>query len=345
MFIDEAKIYVKAGDGGDGCVAFRREKFIPKGGPNGGDGGRGGDVYFLASDDTDTLLDFSGRPIWKAQNGGPGEGSNCSGLDGEDLILKVPVGTQIYDVDLDGLLLQDLNEPGMKVKICRGGRGGKGNQNYATPTRQAPKFAQKGQEGRERNLKLVLKLIADVGLVGLPNAGKSTLLAHCSSARPKIANYPFTTLEPVLGIVELSDFRRFVMADLPGLIEGAHEGAGLGTDFLRHIERTRIIVHILDIMPMDESDPVDNYKKIKKELVAYSKELGKKKEVIVLNKIDLDPDGELQKKIKKKLRKKVLTLSAATGKGIKDLSETLFKLVQQQKEETAAENTEATEKL
>jgi GTP-binding protein len=336
MFIDEAKIKVKAGDGGDGCVSFRREKYIPKGGPNGGDGGRGGDVYFLAAEDVDTLLDFSGRPLWHAQNGMPGEGSNCSGTNGEDLIIKVPVGTQLYDLGLDGLLLQDLNKPGMKVKICRGGRGGKGNQHYATASRQAPKFAQKGQEGRERELKLVLKLIADVGLVGLPNAGKSTLLSHCSSARPKIADYPFTTLEPVLGIVELTDYRRFVMADLPGLIEGAHTGAGLGVDFLRHIERTRIIVHILDIMPMDESDPVDNYKKIKKELLSYSKELGKKKEVIVLNKIDLDPDGLLQAGIKKKLRKKVLTISAATGKGIKELSETLFKLVHEQKEAESA---------
>lgn len=328
MFIDEAKIKVKAGNGGDGCVSFRREKFIPKGGPNGGDGGRGGDIYFVTSEDTDTLLDFSGRAVWDAQNGQPGEGSNCSGLDGEDLLLKVPVGTQIYDLDLDGLLLQDMNKPGLKVKICRGGRGGKGNKTFATSTRQSPRFAQKGQLGRERNLKLVLKLIADVGLVGLPNAGKSTLLSRCSSARPKIADYPFTTLEPVLGIVELSGYRRFVMADLPGLIEGAHEGAGLGVDFLKHIERTRIIVHILDIMPMDESDPVDNYKKIRKELLSYSQALGKKKELIVLNKADLDPDGEIVKKIKKKLRKKVHTISAVAGKGIKELSETLFKLVQ-----------------
>lgn len=332
MFIDEAKIRVKAGDGGDGCISFRREKYIPKGGPDGGDGGKGGDVYFLTSEDTDTLLDFSGRSVWHAQNGQPGMGSKCSGLNGEDLILKVPVGTQIYDLDLDELLLQDMNKPGLKVKICRGGRGGKGNQHFATPSRQAPKFAQKGQDGKERNLKLVLKLIADVGLVGLPNAGKSTLLSRCSSARPKIADYPFTTLEPVLGIVELSDYRRFVMADLPGLIEGAHSGAGLGVDFLRHIERTRIIVHILDIMPLDESDPVENYKTIRKELLSYSKALGKKKEVIVLNKTDLDPDSEILKKIKKKFRKKIFTISAVTGKGVKELSEALFKLVQQEKE-------------
>jgi len=251
MFIDQAKLRVKAGDGGDGCVAFRREKYIPRGGPNGGDGGRGGDVYFQTAEDVDTLLDFSGRAVWKAQNGRPGEGSNCSGLDGEDLILKVPVGTQIYDEDLDSLLLQDMNKPNMKVKICQAGKGGRGNKAFATSTRQTPRFAQSGQPGRERNLKLILKLIADVGLVGSPNAGKSTLLSRCSKARPKIADYPFTTLEPVLGIVELSEYRRFVMADLPGLIEGAHNGAGLGVDFLKHIERTRIIVHILDIMPID----------------------------------------------------------------------------------------------
>ncbi|MFA5291667.1 MAG: GTPase ObgE [Phycisphaerae bacterium] len=332
MFIDQAKIKIKAGDGGDGCVAFRREKYIPKGGPSGGDGGRGGDVYFEAAEDVDTLLDFSGRAIWQAKNGMPGEGSNCHGSDAKDLVIKVPVGTQVYDEDLDGLLLQDMNKAGMKVKICRGGKGGRGNKTFATSTRQSPRYAQKGQVGRERNLKLILKLIADVGLVGLPNAGKSTMLSRCSSARPKIADYPFTTLEPVLGIVELSEYRRFVVADLPGIIEGAHKGAGLGIDFLRHIERTRIIVHILDIMPMDESDPVDNYKKIKKELLAYSKELGKKKEIIVINKIDLDPDEKILKKIKKKFKKKVFTISAVTGKGIKELSEELFKLVQKEKE-------------
>jgi len=332
MFIDEVKIRVRAGHGGDGCISFRREKYIPKGGPDGGDGGRGGDVWFETAEDVDTLLDFSGRATWHAQNGQPGEGSNCSGLDGKNLVLKVPVGTQVYDEDLDGLLLQDMNEPGMKVRICKGGKGGRGNKAFATSIRQAPRFAQEGQEGIERNLKLILKLIADVGLVGLPNAGKSTLLSRCSKARPKIASYPFTTLEPVLGIVELSDYRRFVMADLPGLIEGAHKGAGLGVDFLRHIERTRIIVHILDIMPIDESDPVDNYKKIRKELLAYSKELGKKKEVIVINKMDIDPDGQGLKKFKKKFKKKVFTISAVTGKGIKELSEELFKLVQKEKE-------------
>jgi len=332
MFIDEAKIWVKAGDGGNGCISFRREKYIPKGGPDGGDGGKGGDVWFEASNDVDTLLDFAGKHHWRAEDGRPGSGANCSGLNGNDLVIKVPAGTQIYDEDLGELLLMDMNEAGMKIRICRGGRGGKGNKAFATSTRQTPRFAQKGQEGKERNLKLILKLIADIGLVGLPNAGKSTLLSRCSAARPKIASYPFTTLEPMLGIVELSDYRRFVMADLPGLIEGAHKGAGLGIDFLKHIERTRIIVHILDIMPLDGSEPVDNYKIIRKELLSYSKELGKKKEVIVINKIDLDPDGEILKKIKKKFRKKIFTISAVTGKGIKELSEALYKLVQQEKE-------------
>jgi GTPase len=331
MFIDEAKIWVKAGNGGNGCISFRREKYIPKGGPNGGDGGKGGDVWFEAMTDVDTLLDFAGRHHWNAENGQPGSGDNCSGLDGNDLVVRVPVGTQVYDEDIGGLLLIDMNEEGMKVRICRGGKGGKGNKAFATSTRQTPRFAQKGQEGKERNVRLVLKLIADIGLVGLPNAGKSTLLSRCSAARPKIASYPFTTLEPILGIVELSDYRRFVMADLPGLIEGAHNGAGLGIDFLKHIERTRIIVHILDIMPLDGTNPVDNYKVIRKELLSYSKELGKKKEVIVINKIDLDPAGENLKKIKKKLKGEVFIISAVTGKGVKELCEALYKLVQKEK--------------
>jgi len=332
MFIDEAKIWIKAGDGGDGCISFRREKYIPKGGPDGGDGGKGGDVWFESSDDVDTLLDFAGRHHWRAEDGQSGSGANCSGSDGKDLIIRVPAGTQIYDEDLGGLLLMDLNEVGMKIRICRCGRGGKGNKTFATSTRQTPRFAQKGKLGKERNIRLVLKLIADIGLVGLPNAGKSTLLSRCSAARPKIASYPFTTLEPMLGIVELTDYRRFVMADLPGLIEGAHKGAGLGIDFLRHIERTRIIVHLLDIMPLDGSSPAENYEKIRNELLSYSSELGKKREVIVINKIDLDPEGEALKKVKKKFKGEVFTISAVTGKGVKELCEVLYKLVQEEKE-------------
>jgi len=330
MFVDEAKIKVKAGDGGNGSVSFRREKYVPKGGPDGGDGGKGGDVIFFADPNLDTLMDFAGRHNWYAQNGGAGSSKNKSGLNGEDLIIKVPPGTLIYDTDLD-LLLKDLDEPGMKVCICQGGKGGKGNKKFATSIYQAPRFAEPGTPGLERNLRLELKLIADVGLVGMPNAGKSTLISRCSKARPKIASYPFTTLEPVLGIVELTGERRIVMADLPGLIEGAHEGTGLGFEFLKHIERTRIIVHILDIMPADESDPVKNYRQIRKELEKYSELLAKKKEVIVANKIDLDCEGTIVKKLQKKLRHRIYPISAVTGEGIKDLCETLWKKVQSAK--------------
>ncbi|GAG18112.1 unnamed protein product, partial [marine sediment metagenome] len=228
-------------------------------------------------------------------------------------------------------LLKDLNKIGLKVRVCRGGRGGKGNKAFATPTNQAPRNAEPGKEGQQRNVKLELKLIADVGLVGMPNAGKSTLISRCSAARPKIADYPFTTIEPVLGIVELSDFRRFVMADIPGLIEGAHDGAGLGFDFLRHIERTRIIVHLLDIMPTVGSDPVDNYKAIRHELQRYSKALAQKTEIIIANKIDLDPDGKKVKDLKKKLNKAICPISAVTGEGIKELSELLWQKVKELK--------------
>jgi GTP-binding protein len=331
MFIDEAKIKAKAGDGGSGCVSFRREKYIPKGGPDGGDGGKGGDVYFEAADDLNTLIDFMGRPVWKAQNGGHGMGANRHGADGKDLIIPVPVGTLIYDTDYD-ILLKDLDEAGMRVKICRGGKGGRGNKFYASPTNQTPRMAQKGQPGQERNLRLELKLIADAGIVGKPNAGKSTLISRCSAARPKIADYPFTTLEPVLGIVELSDERRFVMADIPGLIEGAHKGAGLGHDFLRHIERTRIIVHILDIMPDDGSVPAQNYRAIREELAQYSSELAAKPEIIVANKMDLDPRNVQFKKLCKSLKsKKILPISAITGVGVKKVIEVLWKEVKKEK--------------
>ena len=338
MFIDEAKIKVKAGDGGHGCVSFRREKYIPKGGPDGGDGGKGGDVYFEAVDDLDTLIDFLGRAEWKADNGGYGMGANRHGADGKDLVIRVPPGTLVYDTDYD-ILLKDLNEVGMKVCICRGGKGGKGNKFYAGPTNQTPRMAQRGQPGQERNLRLELKLIADVGIVGKPNAGKSTLISRCSAARPKIADYPFTTLEPVLGIVELSDERRFVMADIPGLIEGAHAGAGLGHDFLRHIERTRIIVHILDILPIDSSDPAENYHAIREELAQYSAELASKPEIIVANKMDLDPNRMHLEKLYKALdSKKILPVSAVSGEGIKEVIETLWEEVRKQKSAARIQN-------
>jgi GTP-binding protein len=330
MFIDEATIWIKAGDGGHGCVSFRREKFIPKGGPDGGDGGTGGSIYFQAVEDLDTLLDFSGKHHWQARNGQPGSGNNKHGADGEDLIIKVPPGTLIYDTDLD-LLLKDMNEPGLKVRVCLGGKGGKGNKAFATSTNQTPRYAEPGKKGQERNIRLELKLIADVGLVGMPNAGKSTLISRCSAARPKIADYPFTTVEPVLGIVELSGYRRFVMADIPGLIEGASEGAGLGHDFLKHIERTIIILHILDIMPMDGSDPAENYRTIRRELEQHSRALAQKQEIIVANKIDLDPDGKTVKELKVKLQQPIHPISAVTGSGTKELSELLWRKVKELK--------------
>jgi len=330
MFIDRAQIWIKAGDGGHGCVSFRREKFLPKGGPNGGDGGRGGNVYFEAAENLDTLLDFAGKHHWQAKNGQPGSGNNKHGADGDDLIIKVPPGTLIYDTDLD-LLLKDMNEVGLKVCVCRSGKGGKGNKAFATSINQTPRNAVPGKKGQERNIRLELKLIADVGLVGMPNAGKSTLISRCSAARPKIADYPFTTIEPVLGIVELSDYRRFVMADIPGLIEGAHAGAGLGHEFLKHIERTTLLVHILDIMPTDGSDPVENYKAIRNELENYSKALAQKQEVIVANKIDLDPDGEVINDLRNEFQQTIHPISAVTGSGIKELSELLWQKVKELK--------------
>lgn len=333
MFIDEARIHVKAGDGGDGCVSFRREKYMPKGGPDGGNGGRGGHIIFEAAEDVDTLIDFTGKHHWKSPHGMQGEGCNKSGSDGEDLIIKVPVGTLIYDIDIN-LMIKDMNEAGMRVRVCKAGVGGRGNKEFATSTRQTPRFAQPGTQGDDRNLKLELKLIADVGMVGLPNAGKSTFVSMCSKARPKIANYPFTTLSPVLGIVELTNFRRFVVADIPGLIEGAHAGAGLGHDFLKHIERTRTIVHILDIDPSDYSDPAENYKKIRNELEQYSKMLTSKREIIVANKMDLCPDDEILDQLKKDLgRDDIIPISAATGEGIDHLKEILWKMVQDVKKE------------
>jgi GTP-binding protein len=328
MFIDEAKIWIKAGEGGHGCVSFLREIYIAKGGPDGGNGGRGGDVYLETAEDVDTLLEFANKHHWKAKNGLPGEGSNCTGQSGSDLIIRVPVGTIVYDTDLDDLMLKDMDKPGMKVCFCKAGKGGRGNKSFASSVRQTPRFATDGKPGQARNIRMELKLIADVGLVGMPNAGKSTLISRCSAARPKIANYPFTTLEPVLGIIEISGFRRFVMADIPGLIEGAHKGAGLGHDFLRHIERTRTIVHILDILPTDDSDPVENYHKIRNELAQHSKVLGEKKELVVLNKADLDPDGIFAQDVIDRLKiGNVPVISAVTGQGIDELNEKLWKLV------------------
>jgi len=332
MFIDEAKIYVKAGDGGAGCVSFRREKFVPKGGPDGGDGGNGASVIFVADTGKDTLLDFAGRHHWKAPRGMHGMGKKMSGLSGEDLIVHVPPGTLVFDDDRGGILIADLDAPDKRVVIARGGKGGRGNWHFKSSVNQAPRFAEPGTAGDERHLRLELKLIADIGLVGMPNAGKSTLLRSVSAARPKVADYPFTTLEPQLGIVELVGDRRMVVADIPGLIEGAHSGAGLGDAFLKHIERTKIIVHLLDLYPQDESDPAENYRIIRKELESFSPTLAQKREIVAANKIDLSVDDEALAKLRRDLPEAdVLAISGASHKGLERLMETLWKILKELK--------------
>ncbi len=323
MFVDEVEIFVQGGDGGHGCVSFRRERFVPRGGPDGGDGGHAGSVYLQAVDGLDTLSDMAGKHHWRAKGGGHGKGKNMTGKKGKDVVIRVPTGTLVYDRDL-GLLLQDLTKPGQRVCVAEGGKGGKGNSAFATATEQAPRIAQPGTEGRRRWLKLELKLIADLGLVGMPNAGKSTLLSRLSAARPKIAAYAFTTLNPQLGIVELSDYRRMVMADLPGLIEGAHQGLGLGEAFLRHIERTRIIVHLLDICPPEGADPAENYRTIRRELTAYSKKLAAKPEIIVANKMDLTGSDKALAKLRDDLKTEVIGISAVVGTNLKQLTEALW---------------------
>ncbi|HZZ43714.1 MAG TPA: GTPase ObgE [Tepidisphaeraceae bacterium] len=332
MFVDEAKIFVKAGDGGDGCVSFRREKFVPKGGPEGGDGGDGGDVIFVGDASESTLMTFAARHHWKAERGESGMGARCAGKNGESLVIRVPLGTLIYDMDHD-ILLADLTEPGHEVVIARGGRGGKGNWHFKTATNQTPRFAQPGTIGAERNLRLELKLIADVGLVGMPNAGKSTMLRAISAARPKVADYPFTTLDPQLGIAELSGERRIVFADIPGLIEGAEQGAGLGHAFLKHIERTKIIVHMLDMHPLDGSNPADNYRIIRKELEAFSPELAGKTEIIGANKMDLAPDDEAVDQLRNELPgKDIIAMSGASHRGVTELMERVWVILHPPKE-------------
>jgi GTP-binding protein len=330
MFVDEAKIYVKAGDGGNGCVAFRREKYVPRGGPSGGDGGRGGSVYLEANPNDNTLLRYRYNREFKGDRGRHGEGSNCTGVSGDDMVLQVPVGTLVYDED-GASLLADLRKPGQRVLVAQGGKGGRGNQHFAKPWHQAPREKEEGEAGEERRLKLELKLLADVGLIGFPNAGKSTLISVISAARPKIANYPFTTLEPNLGVVNADGGtgghgtelgRTFVVADLPGLIEGASEGAGLGIRFLKHVERTRLLAHLIDTSDMAEMDPVKAFEIIEGELGAFSETMLDKPMIVVATKLDATTDHSKLEELRAFCSKKGLefhVVSAPTGNGVREL--------------------------
>jgi GTPase len=339
VFADEAKILVKAGDGGNGCVAFRREKYVPRGGPSGGDGGHGGSIYLEANPNDNTLLRYRYNREFKADRGRHGEGSNCTGHSGDDMILQVPVGTVAFD-DQTGATIADLAVPGQRVLVAQGGRGGRGNQNFAKPWHQAPREHEDGHPGEERHLRLELKLLADVGLVGFPNAGKSTLISVVSAARPKIANYPFTTLEPNLGVVNADGMSRassvrggtgvhgtelgrtFVVADLPGLIEGAHLGAGLGIRFLKHVERTRLLVHLIDTSDANADDPVQSFEVINGELEAFSPSLVEKPMIVVATKLDATTDRTRLDELQGFCKQHCLefhSISAVAGDGVKDL--------------------------
>ncbi len=315
MFVDRVTIAVKAGKGGDGCVSFRREKFIPRGGPDGGDGGRGGSVIVRAEAGVDSLSALIHRKHWNARNGQQGGSSNCTGASANDLIIRVPSGTVILDAE-DDFVVKDLATEGENVCAARGGKGGRGNTRFKSATNRTPRKATRGGQGEERRLTFELKVIADVGLVGLPNAGKSTLLSRVSRARPEIADYPFTTKVPNLGLVQLDIDRSLVMADIPGLIEGAHAGAGLGHEFLRHIERTRVLVHLVEPMPVDGSDPIDNYHAIRGELEQYEVNLTDRPEVVAVSKCELPGADEVRERLAADLDRPVLAFSAVTGEGL-----------------------------
>ncbi|MCR4409385.1 MAG: GTPase ObgE [Candidatus Saccharicenans sp.] len=334
MFVDQVRVILIAGKGGDGCVSFRREYRVPKGGPDGGRGGDGGSIYLVSDPNLNSLSYFRYHPINKAKKGAPGQGSNKQGKRGRDLYLKVPVGTMVKDA-ATGQVLHDFLKPGEVYLAARGGRGGRGNASFATPTHQVPREFEKGRPGEEKELILELKLIADVGLVGFPNTGKSTLISKISAARPEIADYPFTTLTPNLGVVDLDEERSFVVADIPGLIEGAHLGHGLGIQFLRHIERTRILVHLIDVSPLSGRDPVKDYRVIQAELKAFNPELVSRKQVIVANKIDLLGEDRKRlmavRRLAAREKKPFLAISALTGQGLKELVSLLAKLLAEMK--------------
>ena len=331
MFTDYTKIIIKAGDGGNGAIAFHREKYIAAGGPDGGDGGNGGSIYFQVDKDKNTLIDFRYNKKYKAQNGENGSGNNCNGKYGEDLYIKVPIGTVVKDVKT-GKIIADLSKPNQVELVLKGGRGGRGNRHFATSTRQVPRFAEDGEKVEEKEVILELKLLADVGLLGFPNVGKSTFLSVVTDAKPKIANYHFTTLEPNLGVVKTKDGDGFVIADIPGIIEGASEGVGLGIQFLRHVERTRLLLHFLDVSGMEGRNPVEDFYAINKELKKYSEKLAERKQIIVANKIDVMQDESLLKEVEELAKKEGLELfkiSAATKQGVQELIEHVSKVLKE----------------
>ena len=339
MLVDYTKIYAKSGDGGNGAITFRREKYVAAGGPDGGDGGKGGDVYFIVDPDSNTLINFRYNKKYKAQNGENGSGNNCYGKKGEDLYIKVPLGTVIKD-SKTGKVIADLSTPGQKELVLPGGRGGKGNSHVATSTRQAPRFSQGGEKGIEKELILELKLLADVGLIGFPNVGKSTFLSRTTSARPKIADYHFTTLEPNLGVVKNAYGASFVIADIPGIIEGASNGTGLGIQFLRHIERTRLLLHVIDVSGIEGRNAVEDFNIINNELKSYSEKLSTRKQIIVANKIDAMQDEKNYKELEKLANKKnieIFRISAVTGEGIRELLDRVVKVLEELPKEELVE--------
>ncbi len=327
MFVDEVEIRVEAGKGGDGCVSFRREKFVPRGGPDGGDGGDGGSVILLAQEDVDSLTALVHRKHWKSRDGQSGSNANCHGASAEDLIILVPPGTVVCDAE-HGHVIKDLAAAGDRVTVATGGKGGKGNTRFKSATNRAPRQHTPGDPGEVRTLRLELKVIADVGLIGRPNAGKSTLLSRLSRARPEIAPYPFTTKHPYLGRVQIDADHSFIMADIPGLIQGAAEGAGLGHEFLRHVERAGILVHLVEPTPLDGTDPLDNYRQIRVELEKYNSELGRRVEILTVTKADLPGANEVRQRLADELKREVLLISAVTGQGLNDLVGAIAKQLQ-----------------